>query len=85
MHNSNCPKCGSSEVIPDVWIIDHAHCNIPMDLSATVYTNPDGWVFKGSISHRFKARVCGSCGYTEFYVDDPQGLLAIAKRAASDA
>lgn len=82
MNDKICAKCGSTEVIPEVRIIDHAHLNQPMDLSATVYTNPEAWVFKGPISHRFRARVCGACGYTEFYVDDPQGLLTLAKRAA---
>jgi predicted nucleic-acid-binding Zn-ribbon protein len=83
MRDNNCPKCGSGEVIPDVRIIDHGHSNRPLDLSATVYTSPDAWIFKGPVSHLFKARVCGRCGYTEFYVDDPQGLAEAARRAAS--
>jgi predicted nucleic-acid-binding Zn-ribbon protein len=85
MKDSLCPKCQSSEVIPNVEIIDHAHLNQPMALSATVYTNPEAWVFKGAIMKPFRARVCGGCGYTEFYVDDPQGLTAWAKRAAPNA
>lgn len=83
MNDGVCPKCGSSEVIPDVKIIDHAHLNQPMELSATVYLNPEAWVFKGPVSHRLQARVCGACGYAEFYVDNPQTLLAAARRAAS--
>ncbi len=85
MNDGTCPKCGSSEVIPDVRIIDHGNHNFGFDLSATVYTNPDAWVFKGPVSHRFKARVCGRCGYTEFYVDTPQWLLETARRTASGA
>ena len=85
MSNYTCPKCQSTEVIPDVRVIDHAHMNQPMDLCATVYTNPGAWVFTGPVSHRFQARVCGQCGYSEFYVDHPQGLLALAKKAAAEA
>ena len=81
MKDGSCPKCQSSEVIPNVRIIDHAHYNQPMDLSATIYLDPGAWVFKNAVMHRFSARVCGACGYTEFYVDDPQGLLAWANRA----
>jgi len=83
MKDRICPKCGSGEIIPNVRIIDHAHYNQPMDLSATIYTHPEAWVFKGEVSHRFQARVCGACGYTEFYVDDPAGLLAAAKKATA--
>lgn len=81
MNKVTCPKCQSTDVIPEVRVIDHTHLNQPLDLSATVYTNPEAWVFKGPVSHRFKAKVCGTCGYTEFYVEDPQGLLAKAKQA----
>jgi hypothetical protein len=82
MNDHACPKCQSTESIPDVRVIDHAHLNQPMELSATIYTNPDAWVFKGPISHRFRARVCGSCGYTEFYVEDPRGLLEWSRKEA---
>jgi predicted nucleic-acid-binding Zn-ribbon protein len=85
MQDGKCPKCGSSAVIPEVRIIDHGHYNAALDLSATVYTNPEAWVFKGAVSHRFKARVCGSCGYTEFYVEDPQTLLAAFRQARPQA
>jgi predicted nucleic-acid-binding Zn-ribbon protein len=81
MNSKPCPKCQSSEIIPGVRVIDHTHLNQPLDLSATVYTNPDAVVFKGAISHRFNAHVCGACGYTEFYVENPQELLAQAKNA----
>jgi len=83
MKDGVCPKCQSSDVIPDVKIIDHAHYNQPMDLSATVYTTPEAWVFKGPVSHRFNARVCGACGYAELYVENPATLLKLARRAAS--
>ena len=82
MNAGPCPKCQSTDVIPDVRIIDHAHMNAPMDLSATVYRDPDAWVFKMPISHRLQAKVCGACGYTEFYVENPQRLLELAKKAA---
>jgi predicted nucleic-acid-binding Zn-ribbon protein len=82
MRDSACPKCGSTEIIPDVRIIDHGHSNTELDLSATVYSRPEAWIFRGPVTHRFRAHVCGSCGYTEFYVEDPKGLLAAAKQAA---
>ena len=85
MTNTNCPKCGSSVVIPNVRIIDHGDNNQSLDLSATVYSNPKAWVLKGAITQRFRARVCGDCGYTEFYVENPQTLLAAARQVESEA
>jgi predicted nucleic-acid-binding Zn-ribbon protein len=82
MNQSPCPKCQSTEFIPDVRVIDHADLNAPMDLGATIYREPDAWVFKMPILHRFHAQVCGACGYTEFYVENPQRLLELAKKAA---
>ncbi|MDZ4659605.1 MAG: hypothetical protein SH868_18695 [Bythopirellula sp.] len=83
MNETACMKCGSTEIIPDVRIIDHGPALL--DLSATVYTNPEAYIFKGAISHRLQARVCGLCGYTEFYVSNPQALLTAAKGVASKA
>jgi predicted nucleic-acid-binding Zn-ribbon protein len=81
MADATCPKCGSGESIPDVQVIDHGHLNMPMALCATVYRDPDATFFKSPASHRFRAQVCGGCGYTEFYVDKPASLLASAKKA----
>jgi predicted nucleic-acid-binding Zn-ribbon protein len=84
MDKTACAKCGCTTVIPDVRIIDHGDGNDPLDLCATVYANPEAWVFKGPVSHKLRARVCGDCGFTEFYVDNPGRLLEIATRASAD-
>ena len=80
-----CSKCGSAEVIANVPVVSNVDRLSAVPVSALLYREPDARVFKGPITHRFLARVCGSCGYTEFYVEDPKGLLAMAKRAAIDA
>jgi predicted nucleic-acid-binding Zn-ribbon protein len=82
MNGFTCPKCGSHELIPDVQIIDHGHSNMRMDLSATIFKHPDAVFFKGPVVHRFKALVCGQCGFTEFYVENAPQLLAVAKDAS---
>jgi predicted nucleic-acid-binding Zn-ribbon protein len=83
MSDVACPKCGSKDVIKDVRIIDHAHYNTPFDLCATVYREPDNLIFKNPASHRFQARVCGACGFTEFYVENARRLFEIAEHTAS--
>ncbi len=76
--NVSCSKCGSTDVLNDIPV------GVP-DLTAVcalAFNKPAARVFKGPVAHRFLARVCGSCGFAEFYVEDPQGFMAVAKRAA---
>ena len=67
--NASCSKCGSTEVL----------ANIP------VVTSKGFAVSALDYNHRFLARICGSCGFAEFYVEDPKGFVAVAKRTAVDA
>jgi predicted nucleic-acid-binding Zn-ribbon protein len=85
MPDFTCPKCQGNESVPDVKIIDHAHLNQPLDLSATIYLKPDAMIFKTPISRPLEARVCAACGYTEFYVDNPQALLEWSRKAKSQS
>ena len=78
MSRSKCPKCDSTERIPGVRVLDQDHGN-RVDLGATVQAYPAGFLFNGTVKHKFHARVCGNCGYTEFYVDEPKKLLALAR------
>lgn len=81
MTTATCAKCGSPDEIPDVRIIDHGDGNAALDLAATIYRDPGAVLFKGAVSHKFRARVCGACGFTEFYVENPGSLLAAARQA----
>ena len=77
-----CPKCGSAELIPDACVFDHTDLG-GTRLSATVMANPGAWVMKEPVTSPFRVVICGSCGFTEFYVRDPQLLLQTAKQAAA--
>ena len=80
MQKSTCTKCGSDETIPGVKINDRGPNNTVTDFTASVQAYPAGLFFSGTVSHQFHVRVCGHCGYTEFYIDKPQELLAKAKK-----
>ncbi|WP_425617452.1 hypothetical protein NA78x_001130 [Anatilimnocola sp. NA78] len=84
MKDYECAKCGCREMIPDVRIIDHGHGNQALELAVTVYRHPDAFVFKGAVSYRLHAEVCGACGFTEFYAANPRQLLEIAKKAQAE-
>ena len=77
MRNSACPKCGSSEIVRDLRIMDRGHGSADAgDLSAVVYGDPQAWIFKGKVRIELSACVCGGCGYTELYASDPSALRA---------
>jgi predicted nucleic-acid-binding Zn-ribbon protein len=81
MTEGSCPKCGCTVLVDGVRILDHRYRGSVEDLSVAVYKNPSGWVFKGEVRCRLWARVCGNCGYTELYAENPTDLV----RAAAEA
>lgn len=82
----SCSKCGSNEVLTDIPVVSTIDKNIGVaDVSALAFNKPDARIFKGPVTHRFLARVCGSCGFAEFYVEDPKGFMAVVKQADVDA
>ena len=82
MRSGTCPKCGSSEVVSDLRVMDRGHGSADAgDLSAVVYGNPEAWVFKNKVRVQLSACVCGACGYTELYAADPAAMLAAVRAA----
>ena len=72
-----CPKCGSSNIMSGVKIVDRYHlAGLEQNLSLKVEEEPNALVFKGSLEKPLRAQVCGGCGFTEFYVSDPAELWA---------
>jgi len=76
-----CPKCGSAEVVPDVPVVSRVTPLSALQLSALAYRNPTALLFKKPVAHPLSGRVCGACGFIEFYVSDPQGLATVIRRA----
>ena len=79
--DKKCPKCGSSEILTEVPVVASVDNLSAAPVSALAYNKPDAWVFKGPVPHRFLARICGVCGFAEFYVENPKGLLATIKQS----
>ena len=84
MRRGPCPKCGSSEIVRDVRVMDRGDANMDAgDLSVAVYVDPHAWVFKGKTTTGLSACVCAACGYAELYAADPQALAQAARTAAA--
>jgi len=74
--NLKCSKCGSEKIIPLATMLDQGQGSPGMLQAFVGYTNPEAWVFKGSITATLKANICGECGYTELVADNPSDLYS---------
>lgn len=59
--------------------------NMEYDLKLRVDAEPAAMVFKKSARSPVHASVCSSCGYVEFYADDPKELYDAFLAAQQDS
>lgn len=79
-----CSKCGSTAIVPRAMVADRNQ-NGEYDLRLRVDAQPSAMVFKHAARSAVHACVCSSCGYVEFYADDPQTLYDAFLAAQRDA
>ena len=78
-----CSKCGSTAIVPRAMVADRNQ-NMEYDLRLRVDAQPSAMVFKQAARSAIHACVCSSCGYVEFYADDPQALYDAFLAAQQD-
>lgn len=79
MSELQCAKCSSARVIPRVFVVDESPATsegMPVDnpLRVRIEGNPSAWIRKDRLYGELTARICGDCGYTELYVQNPGEL-----------
>jgi predicted nucleic-acid-binding Zn-ribbon protein len=79
-----CSKCGSSAIVPRAMVADRNHKR-EYDLKLRVDAQPAAMIFKQAARSAIHACVCSSCGYVEFYADDPKALYDAFLAAPQDA
>ena len=86
MHESEirCSVCQSSEIIPDVKIVDHGYMDSKHDLAIELQGNPDALFFKDTRKGVLKATVCGACGHVDLSINNAAELLKIYRQNFSD-
>jgi len=68
-----CPKCGSSKVIPNTRILDPSPYSAGK-LQVVVDGDPDALSFKDRLFDRVTADICGDCGHVELKAEHPGEL-----------
>jgi len=70
-----CAKCGHSKLIPGVRVV----CNVEgadQNIKLRIDAHPEAILFKQAQRSVLRASICGKCGYTEFFIDEPESLYA---------
>ncbi len=81
--NPKCSKCGSDKIIPLATMVDQGQYSDGRLKAFVAYTNPEAWVFKGTVYAKLKANICGECGYTELFAEDAPALYKTYLKAKS--
>ena len=75
MHRTEkCAKCESPNIVHRAMVLPHYEGG-EGKLNLRVDTHPTAIFRKKSVRSSLHAEVCSSCGYVEFYADDPAELL----------
>jgi len=69
----SCRACESKRVVSGVPLAPQRQGGAAL----LVHTDPDGILFKGTKMFNLQARVCGDCGYTEFYAPEHADLYLL--------
>ncbi len=69
-----CVKCGTTAIVHRAMVV-HRNESQEQSLNLRVDADPAAIVFKKSVRSIMHAEVCSSCGYIEFYADDPAALM----------
>ena len=70
---NTCPRCNSTKIISDAKVISKGYH--PGLTKVSVIRHPHAMIFEDPEEADLKAWICGNCGYTEIYADDPQRLF----------
>lgn len=80
----SCLVCGSDKIIPNLDLQDTGgHPSTTHGIS--VASRPDAFLFRGKVSGRLTASVCGDCGYVAFFVDRSRELYEAYAQAQRTA
>ena len=71
MRKGTCPKCNSEKIMHNVRVIDRNGDCQDKNLSVRLEREPKALLFKGAETFGLSACICGECGYTELFADNP--------------
>jgi formate dehydrogenase assembly factor FdhD len=79
--HTKCSACGSTQVIPEVKILDTDQAGQKNNLELEVQAKPNARVFKKGKKGVLKAAVCGECGHVSLSIDNARELWQIYEQS----
>lgn len=79
---TECPKCGSTEIIPDLLLFTGYDAEL-VNVAFASLVDPDGK--EESVDVGFRVDVCGGCGYSEMRTNWHKDLLDASKKGFKSA
>ena len=84
MKNGTCPKCGATKIMQNVPVQANVISSYGSGLLMTTLMEPPDeskWI-QSVHSERFTFRswICGTCGYTEFYIHEGERFHEVCKK-----
>ena len=70
---TTCDRCGSTRIIPRARVIDRSDGN-GANVRVSVKRKRDALFFTAEERVETFARICGECGFTELFAEDPAAL-----------
>jgi predicted nucleic-acid-binding Zn-ribbon protein len=71
--SGKCTKCEATQIIQHAMVADNSQGR-ETDLNVRVDAHPSALLFKLAKRSPLHAYICAVCGFTEFYVAEPQTL-----------
>lgn len=75
MTTLTCMKCNSTKMVPKVQVRDQGERS-DGSLKVIIAAVPEAVFFRGSKQTHLRANICGECGFTELYADEPELIYA---------
>lgn len=80
INRKHCPKCHQNTIIPNARVSDSPIGNGSQHW-LLVPENPNALIFKNLVPSIVRAWICGTCGYTELYAEEPALLWDTYQRS----
>lgn len=69
-----CPECESDKIIKDALALDRGDYNANIGFQVAVDENPQAFMFKQRTTSTTYIKICGNCGFIQFYAANPHIL-----------
>ena len=82
--DKRCGKCGSAKMILGVPIKDQGQYSDGQLKAQVGFLHPEAAIFRGRTYAKLRGNICGECGYTEIFAENPELLYEAYTRTRKE-